>query len=104
MCRSSVSIVGNAIYTGKTIAPFHLSPFLWSYLKSKFISHGLLFHDYTRQSRVGVLEHGLLFKSIRKSKFWEHIRFETEHEFTILKRTIGSNILYGVGKIGQVKD
>ena len=98
MCKSSVSLVGDAIYTTKTLTPFHSSPMFWIYLKSKLTPRGLIFHNYTRRSRRGTLEYGLLLKSVSAINHWEHIRFETEDDLNCLKRLLGKNILFGVGK------
>ena len=44
------------------------------------------------------MKYALTYQSISKSTNWEHIRFETEQDFTLLQSLIGEGILFGVEK------
>ena len=77
---------------------FHCSPTLWSYLKIHLQSQGVIFHNYVCRKRDGILKRGLLYQSICEANFWEHVRFETQEDFTVLQKVVGNEILYGIEK------
>ena len=88
MCRKTI-VQGTSYLTSKS-TPFHLSPFVWSYLCSKF-KKKLVVHHYTRRIWKVILKHGLTVE-------YGHIRFDTTDEFKHLEDVVGENIQFGVEK------
>ena len=97
MCRRKIN-QGVSFCQCKSMA-LHLAPSTWTYLVLKLQKMSTIqVHTYKRSARKAVLKYGLLYESVSITKEWQHVRFETTNDFTVLQSLVGSSISFGVEK------